>query len=163
HRPGKRAVVRTRDDDGTVRYVKIVRPGRARRLLEAIDRAEDFTGPFRTARVLAADEDTVTFAALPGRLLHDGLPVADGTWRRAWRETLDAWTAAVEGSRRRPRDGVDGSVGATGTRGPAVHGPAAESEVLAAWWERAEAVDPAGAPARARAVAAARRDLARLG
>src|SRR5699024_11799649 len=61
HRPGKRAVVRTREDDGTVRYVKIVRPGRARRLLEAIDRAEDFTGPFRTARVLAADEDTVTF------------------------------------------------------------------------------------------------------
>src|SRR5699024_10690374 len=37
HRPGKRAVVRTRDDDGTTRYVKIVRPGRSRRLLEAID------------------------------------------------------------------------------------------------------------------------------
>lgn len=166
HRPGKRAVVRTREDDGTTRYVKIVRPGRARRLLEAIDRAEDFTGPFRTAQVLAADEDTVTFAALPGRLLHDGLPVADGTWRRAWRETLDAWTAAVEGSRRRLRDGADGSVGATdatGARGPVVHGPAAESEVLADWCERAAAVDPAGAPARARAVAAARRDLARLG
>lgn len=163
HRPGKRAVVRTREDDGTVRYVKIVRPGRAQRLLDAIARAEDFTGPFRTAEVLAADEDTVTFAALPGRLLHDGLPVADGTWRRAWRETLDAWTAAVEGSRRRIRDGADGSVGATGVRGPAIHGPAAESEVLTAWCERAAAVDPAGAPARARAVAAARRDLARLG
>src|SRR5699024_3731896 len=44
-----------------------------------------------------------------------------------------------------------------------VHGPQAESEVLAAWCERAAAVDPAGAPTRARAVAAARRDLARLG
>lgn len=177
HRPGKRAVVRTRDDDGTTRYVKIVRPGRSRRLLEAIDRAADFTGPFRTAQVLAADEDTVTFAALPGRLLHDGLPVTDGTWRRAWRETLDAWTTAVEASRRRFQDGASSSVGATGAtgegaagtgighvaRGAAVHGPQAESEVLAAWCERAAAVDPAGAPTRARAVAAARRDLARLG
>src|SRR5699024_2025306 len=144
HRPGKRAVVRTRDDDGTTRYVKIVRPGRSRRLLEAIDRAADFTGPFRTAQVLAADEDTVTFAALPGRLLHDGLPVTDGTWRRAWRETLDAWTTAVEASRRRFQDGASSSVGATGAtgegaagtgighvaRGAAVHGPQAESEVL---------------------------------
>src|SRR5699024_483359 len=160
HRPGKRAVVRTRDDDGTTRYVKIVRPGRARRLLEAIDRAGDFTGPFRTAQVLAADEDTVTFAALPGRLLHDGLPVTDGTWRRAWRETLDAWTTAVEASRRRLRDGASSSVGATVARGAAVHGPRAESEVLAAWCERAAAVDPVGAPTRARAVAAARRELA---
>ncbi|MDN6330852.1 MAG: phosphotransferase, partial [Brachybacterium sp.] len=112
HRPGKRAVVRTRDDHGTVRYVKIVRPGRAQRLLDAIARAEDFTGPFRTAEVLAADEDTVTFAALPGHLLHDGLPVADGTWRRAWRESREAWSAAVEGSRRRlatARSGADGA------------------------------------------------------
>src|SRR5699024_6768278 len=98
-----------------------------------------------------------------GRLLHDGLPVADGTWRRAWRETLDAWTTAVGASRRCPRDGASSSVGATGARGAAVHGPQAESEVLAAWCERAAAVDPVGAPPRARAVAAARRDLARLG
>src|SRR5699024_7980810 len=122
HRPGKRAVVRTRDDDGTTRYVKIVRPGRSRRLLEAIDRAADFTGPFRTAQVLAADEDTVTFAALPGRLLHDGLPVTDGTWRRAWRETLDAWTTAVEASRRRFQDGASSSVGATGATGEGAAG-----------------------------------------
>src|SRR5699024_8483298 len=111
------------------------------------------------------------------RLLHDGRPVTDGTWRRAWRETLDAWTTAVEASRRRFQDGASSSVGATGAtgegaagtgighvaRGAAVHGPQAESEVLAAWCERAAAVDPAGAPTRARAVAAARRDLARLG
>src|SRR5699024_5345443 len=97
-------------------------PGRPRRLLEAIDRAADFTGPFRTAQVLAADEDTVTFAALPGRLLHDGLPVTDGTWRRAWRETLDAWTTAVEASRRRFQDGASSSVGATGATGEGAAG-----------------------------------------
>ena len=164
HRPGKRAVVRTRDDHGTVRYVKIVRPGRAPRLLDAIDRAADFAGPFRTAQVLAASGDTVTFAALPGHLLHDGLPVEDGTWRCAWRESLSAWSAAVESSRLRLREEREGAAAHdSGIHDPAVHGPAAEAEVLTAWCERAAAVDPAGEPARARAVAAAQRDLARLG
>ncbi|WP_299301244.1 phosphotransferase [uncultured Brachybacterium sp.] len=187
HRPGKRAVVRTRDDDGTVRFVKIVRPGRAARLLSAIDRSEAFTGPFRTATVLAADEDTVTFSELSGRLLHDGLPVAGGTWRRAWRETLEAWSAAVHSSRQRSdavglQDHALGAQGApaqdagtqdtgaqgTGThaaeaRAAEVHGPEAEAAVLITWGERADAVDPAGAPARSRAIAAAHRELTRLG
>ena len=161
HRPGKRAVVRTRDDHGAVRFVKIVRPGRAARLLEAITRAEDFAGPFRTAPVLAADEDTVTFAELPGRLLHDGLPLADGTWQRAWRETLEAWSAAVDASRSRPAAATGGE-GAEPAPGQ-VHGPAAEAAVLSTWCERAGAVDPAGARTRGRAVAAAQRELARLG
>jgi Ser/Thr protein kinase RdoA (MazF antagonist) len=154
HRPGKRAVVRTRDEHGTVRYVKIVRPGRTERLLGAIDRAAHFACVFRTPQVLDADEDTVTFSELAGQTLHEGLPVDDGTWRRAWRETLDAWSAAVESSRRRSgQDGTD----------PAVHGPDAEAAVLTAWGERADAVDPAGAPLRERALRAAHRDLAQLG
>ena len=179
HRPGKRAVVRLdagadgpaaadtgaarggagalggaearAADAGTdgVRYVKIVRPGRAGRLLDAIERATAFDGPFRTAAVLASDDDTVTFAELPGRLLHDGLPVTDGAWRRAWRETLDAWAEAVESSR--------AHVGHM-----EVHGPADEAGMLEAWGERADAVDPAGAVRRGRALAMARRELQRL-
>lgn len=162
HRPGKRAVVRLENggaggagegsegEPAGTRYVKIVRPGRAARLLDAISRSTAFEGPFRTARVLDADEDTVTFAELPGHLLHDGLPTADGTWCRAWRETLDAWTTAVETS----RDHVGAAT---------LHGPAAEAEVLEAWGERADAVDPSGAVLRGRALALARRELLRLG
>ncbi|GAA4520957.1 aminoglycoside phosphotransferase family protein [Brachybacterium paraconglomeratum] len=167
HRPGKRAVVRTRDEHGAAHFVKIVRPGRAERLLAAIDRSEAFTGPFRTATVLAADEDTVTFSELPGTLLHDGLPVAGGLWRRAWRETLEAWSAAVRSSRLPSGDAGLETRTAEGrtaeTRSPEVHGPEAEAAVLAAWGLRADAVDPAGAPARRRAIAAARRELGRLG
>ncbi|WP_394214831.1 phosphotransferase [Brachybacterium vulturis] len=161
HRPGKRAVVRHGEERGAVRYVKIVRPGRAARLLEAIARAEDFAGPFRTARVLAADDDTVTFAELPGHLVHEGLPLADGSWRRAWRETLEAWSAAVRSSRGRLETaGADGH--GTAPIRETVHGPEAEAAVLTTWRERADAVDPAGARARGRAVAAAHRELARV-
>ncbi|MDN5821583.1 MAG: phosphotransferase, partial [Brachybacterium sp.] len=147
-----------------LRYVKIVRPGRAARLLVAIARAEDFTGPFRTAQVLAADNDTVTFAELPGHLLHEGLPVADGSWRRAWRDTLGAWSAAVRSSRRRLDAAGTGAVGghAAALGHETVHGPAAEAAVLNTWCERADAVDRAGARARGRAVAAAHRELARV-
>src|SRR5690606_12063843 len=61
HRPGKRAVVRleiggaregSEGERAGTRYVKIVRPGRAARLLNAISRSTAFEGPFRTARVL---------------------------------------------------------------------------------------------------------------
>ncbi|MDN5899581.1 MAG: hypothetical protein L0H74_05880, partial [Brachybacterium sp.] len=164
HRPGKRAVVRHGQGPDALRYVKIVRPGRAARLLVAIARAEDFTGPFRTAQVLAADNDTVTFAELPGHLLHEGLPVADGSWRRAWRDTLGAWSAAVRSSRRRLDAAGTGAVGghAAALGHETVHGPAAEAAVLNTWCERADAVDPAGARARGRAVAAAHRELARV-
>ncbi|HEX7353042.1 phosphotransferase [Brachybacterium sp.] len=173
HRPGKRAVVRTREEDGTVRFVKIVRPGRTDRLLQATARAAEFTGPFRTAQVVAADEDTVTFTEMAGHLLHDGLPVEDGTWRRAWRETLEAWSAAVSRSRARSGAGDTGGAASTGDAGgpePSAHGAesplhdaAAEAEVLSAWAERADAVDPEGTRTRRRAVVAATRGLARLG
>ncbi|MGP9537345.1 phosphotransferase [Brachybacterium sp. AOP43-C2-M15] len=167
HRPGKRAVVRTEDAEGQARFVKIVRPGRAARLLAAVERAAAFQGPFRTAAVLAADEDTVTFAALPGQLLHSGLPVEGGTWGRAWRETLEAWSAAVASSRTELRRGgsalAPGAAAGSGAAGAAVHGPSAEAQVLTDWCERAASADPAGAGARRRAVAAAQRELTRLG
>ena len=149
HRPGKRAVVRTSDPQGRTRYVKIVRRGRTEKLLAAIARTDSFDGPFRTAPVLASDEETVTFAELPGHLLHDGLPTEDGTWQRAWRATLDAWTDAVETSRTRPLP-------------PGVHGPVEEAELLEDWCERADVVDPAGAQIRGRAVEAALSELSRL-
>lgn len=182
HRPGRRAVVRTRDDDGTAHFVKIVRPGRAARLLAAIERSDAFTGPFRTATVLAVGDDTVTFSELPGQLLHDGLPVADGTWRRAWHETLAAWSAAVRSSRLQAgaaepepsgaetpsaethsAENSSPEVRGPEVHGPEVHGPEAEAAVLLTWGERADAVDPAGARTRGRAITAARRELARLG
>ena len=164
HRPGKRAVVRIdAAADGEPgasgeRFVKIVRPGRAERLLRAIDRSSAFDGPFRTAEVLAADEDTVTFAALEGRLLHDGLSVQDGTWRRAWRETLSAWAEAVDESRRE----LSGTLQA-GAERDSLHGPAAELGVLGDWAGRAAAVDPAGTAVRGRAFRLAERALRGLG
>ena len=148
-RPGKRAVVRLETDGCPDRFVKIVRPGRAPRLLSAIDRARAFEGSFRTAQVLAADEDTVTFAALEGATLHEPLPLHDGSWRRAWQDVLEAWT--------RSRDRA-GSPAADA----AVHGPEAEAEVLRTWRDRVRDVDPAGAEAREHAVEAALTALAAL-
>ena len=160
HRPGKRAVVRIDAEPGVrgEQFVKIVRPGRAERLLRAIDRSSAFDGPFRTAEVLAADEDTVTFAALEGRLLHDGLSVPDGTWRRAWRETLSAWAEAVDASRRDLNAALP-----AGAEIADLHGPAAELAVLGDWAGRAAAVDPAGTAVRGRALRLADRALRGLG
>ncbi|WP_434176518.1 phosphotransferase [Brachybacterium conglomeratum] len=166
-RPGKRAVVRLGTGPGTLpaRFVKIVRPGRAARLLAAVRRAHCFEGPFRTPAVLGADEDTVTFAALAGTTLHTPLPLEDGTWRRAWQGVLAAWQAAIDRSRTdgTPPD-ADGTRAATDGTPPAaeVHGPHAERGVLAQWLERARAVDPEGAGPRERAVGEALRGLDRI-
>ena len=161
-RPGKRAVVRldpaagvgsatgtgsgSGADDGTSRFVKIVRPGRAPRLLAAIERARAFQGPFRTPEVLDADEDTVTFAALEGAPLHEPLPLPDGTWHRAWQDVLEAWAEAQRRAGEAPGTAPH-------------HGPAAEREVLRTWLDRAAAVDPHGAAGRRCAVHAALRAL----
>jgi aminoglycoside phosphotransferase (APT) family kinase protein len=146
-RPGKRAVVRIDEGGRPARFVKIVRPGRAARLLDAIDRAHAFDGPFRTPQVLAADEDTVTFAALAGTTLHEPLSLRDGTWRRAWQEVLEAWADSCTRAGAAPPD-------------VPVHGPEAEAEVLRQWRDRAADVDPGGAEGRERAVEAALRSLA---
>ena len=146
-RPGKRAVVRIDEGGRPVRFVKIVRPGRASRLLDAIERAHAFDGPFRTPEVLAADGDTVTFAALAGTTLHEPLPLRDGTWRRAWRDVLEAWADSCARAGAAPPDAP-------------VHGPEAEAEVLRQWRDRAADVDPGGAEGRERAVEEALRSLA---
>lgn len=150
HRPGKRAVVRVpaAGEQGE-RYVKIVRPGRAQRLRDALTNAASFDGPFRLQQEITADEDSVTTAALAGRTLHEGLPLEDGVWRRAWRETLTAWAQALAAGPVTPPDG-------------AVHGPAEESAVLESWRDRARLVDPLGSDLRDRAIEAARRELGRL-
>ncbi|MFC0292666.1 phosphotransferase [Brachybacterium muris] len=149
HRPGKRAVLRTRDRDGQVLYVKVANKGRTRRALGAIERAAAFDGPFRTPQVVAAEDESLTFAALSGTPLHEGLPTADGTWQRAWRTTMDAWAQAVRTSRTAPPEGP-------------LHGPAEEIAVLEKWHERACHVDPEGAEHRDRAVALARELLTHL-
>jgi hypothetical protein len=148
-RPGKRAVVRIDADGRPDRFVKIVRPGRAARLLSAIEQANAFDGPFRTAPVLAADEDTVTFAALEGTTLHAPLPLEDGSWRRAWQDVLEAWTTTRDRAGEPPA-------------GAALHGPAAEAEVLRTWQDRVRDIDPGGTAVRERAVGAALEDLAAL-
>lgn len=157
HRPGKRAVVRTAGPDAAAggAYVKIVRPGRAARIVDAIERATPFAGPFRTPQVLAADNETVTFAALTGAALHEPLPIEDGTWGWAWNEVLSAWSAALEQGREAHAASSSDSMGD-------LHGPAEEASVLTAWLDRAALVDPDGRGARNRAVEAAREALAQL-
>lgn len=149
-RPGKRAVVRLAAGPGQrpARYVKIVRPGRAARLCDALATAAPFDGPFRTPALLAADEDTIILAELPGRTLHEPLRREDGTWQRAWRGVMDAWSQAI--TRSREEQSVLGDL----------HGPDAEAQVLITWLERARAVDPDGAAGREAAVGAALRALA---
>ncbi|MDZ5078670.1 hypothetical protein [Nesterenkonia sp. HG001] len=129
HRPHRRAVVRTEaapEPSGAAgsRFIKLVRPGRARGILEGVARAAAFDGPFRTPEVLGHDEASVTFSALSGSGLHevsdDGAPL---DWERAWDEVLAAWGEAV----RRPVDGQD----------LPVHDAAEEVAVLHRWTELA--------------------------
>ncbi len=156
HRPGRRAVVRVpaadpiaADPAARETYVKIVRPGRTTRLLRAIERAAPFAGPFRTPAVLAHDEDTVTFAAVPGDCLHDPHAFDDDAWRTAWRAALEAWRSATA-----PGSGEVWALRGDG-ESSLLHGPGAEIGVLVTWRERAAAADPTGAALREQAVAVA--------
>lgn len=114
YRPGKRAVAH---DPGGATYTKIVRPGRAERILDGVDRGAAFTPAFETPEIRSHTDDTVTFAALSGHTLHDLAPQVDpDTWRRIWDAWSRAWISAV--SRDSP--------------GP-VHSPEDEAEVLRTW------------------------------
>lgn len=124
HRPGRRAVVRGADGA----YRKVVRPGRAARILDGVARAAAFDGPFRTPAVLEHDDDVVTFAALPGRSLHDAAAWNAAGWDRAWDETLTAWTDAVT---RHAPDLLE-----------PLHDAQAEARVLRDWMTRAEPYGP---------------------
>lgn len=126
HRAGRRAVVR--GADGV--FHKVVRPGRASGVLAGVAQAAAFDGPFRTPAVLDHDPSVVTFAALPGRSLHDAAGWSPTDWRHAWHDVLTAWTRGVSHGVR--------------MAGRPVHDAAAEAGVLRDWVRRAE---PYGSPA----------------
>lgn len=93
HRPGRRAVVRNEDAE---RFVKVVRPGRASRILAGIDRAAGFTTAFRSPTVVDHDDSTVTFAAISGSSVHDTAAAVDGgTWVDIWAEFSTRWREAI--------------------------------------------------------------------
>lgn len=133
-RPRKRAVVRTAVAEGEA-FTKVVRAGKARGILDGIERARPFEAGFRTPQVLDSTEATVTFAALPGRSLHDESAFTDAEWARAWADIADALAVA---RRARP----DGAAGHSDGSAPAalpVHGPEQEAAVLEDWLERTAA------------------------
>lgn len=135
HRAGKRAVVCS--EDGS-RFTKVVRAGRARRIIAGLARAQVFAAGFRMPEVLAADGHTVTLAALEGRSLHTPDLFTDGEWERAWGEV-------TAGLQRVWREGPG--------EGP-VHSASDEAEVLAGWVRRAVAfIDEPGKLLAAAAVA----------
>ncbi|MGD8199064.1 phosphotransferase [Ornithinimicrobium sp. W1679] len=119
HRAGRRAVVRTGEG-----YVKVLRPGRAPAVAEAgrvgagLARAAGLAAP----TVLAVDDDTVTFARLPGRSVHElsGSP----QWTQVWRDWARAWTRLQE---------LDGLVADLPR-----HTAADEAEVVLTWVDRAQ-------------------------
>ncbi len=82
YRPGQRAVVRLEGEAG-VRFVKVLPPGRAQRLVtraSALDRAAATPGFPQLAPIVDAclERGTVTFAELPGPTLRDLLLAGEG-------------------------------------------------------------------------------------
>ncbi len=122
HRLGRRAVVREHDGGA---YRKIVRPGRAAEVA-ASSAPEGWPAAFELAAVLDADEQSVRFAALPGRTLRV-IGAAEGEeWSAGWRAFAEAWTAVPAA---RVSLGVE-------------HGPGREAAVLLAWARMAAPLGP---------------------
>lgn len=100
HRPGKRAVVRREpsasEQHSATEFIKVVPSGRSGRILAGIDRAEPFTGPFRTPEVLAKTDSTVTFAAMEGTSLHHPADLSEEHWAQAWSEVCQALASATD-------------------------------------------------------------------
>lgn len=136
HRPRRRAVVRTVDPAGTVTFVKLVRPGKAQAILDGVARAGAFEGPFRTPRVLAWDEASVTLSGLSGVGLHES-PLEEAQWIRAWQEVLQAWSESVSA----PADAASAGAALAGDAQAGgdvpVHGAEQEIQVLRRWYEQA--------------------------
>lgn len=99
HRPGKRAVVRTEADGRSV-FVKVVRRRRAPGILDGVQRAQSFNGPFRLPRMRDHTDSTVTFDALSGVSLHSPSPLSTAEWGQAWAEVCHAWAESVRNPRR---------------------------------------------------------------
>ena len=137
HRLNKRAVLRRNDH-----YVKVLRKGRAEGVLAAslALAAPCAAAGIATADVVASDGDTITFAPLAGRTLHD---LADDGLD-GWSALADAWPAL-----------------AAARVGLPAHDAAREAETLLTWVGHAEAFAafPAHAPALRAAAERVARDL----
>ncbi|MDO5534197.1 MAG: phosphotransferase [Propionibacteriaceae bacterium] len=117
HRLHRRAVVRAAEG-----YRKVVRPGRAGAVASASGTLAEpcADAGIATAAVLGATDDTVTFATLPGRTLHElGAAGLSG-----WMAVAQAWPRLV---RAVPEGGELG-----------VHDAAREADTLLTWVGHAE-------------------------
>lgn len=124
HRAQRRAVVRHHHpDDGSVQFIKIVRPGWAEGILRGIERAQPFDRGFRTPSALESTDSTVTFTELPGRTLHEPELFSGPEWDRAWAEVMDALQVS--------RTAVPGA-------DVPEHTAADEARVLREWLDRAQ-------------------------
>lgn len=85
HRAGKRAVVRAADGST---FTKVVRPGKAKKIIAGIDRAAGLKAGFRMPEIVAVTEDSVTLSALPGRSLHTPALFSPAQWSQAWAEVV---------------------------------------------------------------------------
>lgn len=114
HRAGRRAVIHA--VDGRT-FTKVVRPGKAKKIIARIDQAVGLHAGFRMPEVVAATEDSVTLAALPGRSLHTPRLFSPAQWTQAWEEVVSGLQRVWAGG------------GDAGT----VHLAADEAAVVGAW------------------------------
>lgn len=148
HKPGRRAVLRTPAGD----YVKVVRAGRTKKILRALDRAAAFDGPFVMPQVIASDDELVATSPVPGRSLHEAGAFTDEEWERACADVMRAWLQAA-------RDSEQPFLAAVAA-GQEPHGVEAERAVLTRW--RLEAREAGEDLQREEAVHAADARLAEL-
>ncbi len=123
HKRGRRAVVRMQTGSGT-QFIKVVRPGKAAKILDGIRRAEPFNGPFRTPEVLQSTDSTVTFAELTGLSLHSPEQLSQDQWVQAWTQVAASLAQVI-------RTGLPQDQPA-----PLVHSAEAEVRVLRQWFQR---------------------------
>lgn len=126
HRPGRRAVVRVTDADGTVReYAKVVRPKNAAELARRGALVAELVGDEVPVPRLREDSDlergVLRWSVVPGRTLHD--LGADGGWSiETAREAWQAAGRAVAGLHAAPTERVTDR-----------HGPEQELDAIAGW------------------------------
>lgn len=114
HRAGKRAVVRAADGST---FTKVVRPGKARKIVAGIEHAAGLKAGFRMPEIVAVTENSVTLSALPGRSLHTPTLFSPAQWSQAWAEVVAGLQQVWAGD------------SATGT----VHSAADEAAVVWTW------------------------------
>lgn len=123
HKRSKRAVVRLATGSST-QFIKVVRPGKAAKILDGIRRAEPFNGPFRTPDVLQSTDSTVTFAELPGLSLHCPQELRTDHWVQAWTQVAASLAQVIRAGASQDQTP------------PLVHGAEAEIRVLRQWFQR---------------------------